>query len=68
MSSNTDNASARLPSVDAILRWPHVASLIERYGRSATTDVTPHRSGRLPKRIAQQTKPANRREYSQLGD
>ena len=40
MSSNNDNASARLPSVDAILRWPQVASLIERYGRGATTDVT----------------------------
>ena len=40
MSSNNDNTSARLPSVDAILRWPQVASLIERYGRGATTDVT----------------------------
>jgi L-seryl-tRNA(Ser) seleniumtransferase len=40
MSSNNDNASTRLPSVDAILRWPHVASLIERYGRGAATDVT----------------------------
>jgi L-seryl-tRNA(Ser) seleniumtransferase len=39
MSSNSDNAPARLPSVDAILRWPHVVPLIERYGRGATIDV-----------------------------
>lgn len=40
MNQPIENAQARLPSVDAILRWEQISPLISQYGRTATTDVT----------------------------